>query len=66
MHTPERGIAIAWGGLIFASLFAIVCLVLSVLGVVGDGVWFTFAAMLLLAWSHATTLIRDRRQRLRD
>jgi CHASE2 domain-containing sensor protein len=66
MRTSERAIKIAWGGLILASSFALVCLVLLLLGAVGGGVWFTFAAMVLLALSHATALIRDRRQRLRD
>ena len=52
--------------MIVASALALVCLVLLLLRITGPGSWFLFAAMTLLALSHARTLIRERRERLRE
>jgi len=66
MRTSERRVKLAWAGLIFASLFALLCLVLLATGTTGPDAWFAVASMAVLAATQANILIRERRQRLRD
>jgi len=49
--------------MIVASAVALACLVVLLLRIAEAGVWFTFASMVLLALSHARTLLRERRER---
>lgn len=51
MAVDEPSADIAWVGLIVGTLFAVVCAVLILVGVVGGGVWFTVVAMGILALS---------------
>lgn len=59
----ETATAARWVALIVISAFALTCAILILLGVAGPGVWFTVAAMALLALSQALHLFRVARRR---
>lgn len=53
---------VAWGLLIFGVVYGILCTVLILTGVLGPTLWFTVAAMALLALSSGMQLARTRRR----
>ncbi len=53
---------VAWGLLIFGVVYGILCTVLILTGVLGPTLWFTVAAMALLALSSGMQLAGTRRR----
>jgi len=62
MDPFRRSATVSWGAIVFGSALAITGIALILSGVVGGGVWFTVAAMVLLVASHVRNLIAARRR----
>ena len=63
MQTSSNGVALAWGAMIFGTVFSLVVGVLILFGVLTTTLWWTVAAMVLLVLSNALNLRAIRRRR---
>jgi hypothetical protein len=63
MRDTATDTAARWVALIVISAFGLICAILVLTGVAGQGVWFTVVAMALLAISQALYLLRAHRRR---
>lgn len=61
--SDSSGEAVAWGSIIFGSVFGLLVAVLILVGVLTTTLWWTVAAMALLVLSNALNLRAIRRRR---